>query len=461
LKEMRILIVEDDKKTALSNQPGILLDFAVFFAVSWIVIALVSSPFFNVHWFVPGDFTYPEANYYHAIMIPALILFYILTIKVLHLDLTKGNAFAVAAMLSVLFAGVGSVFNASKEISVSTIAQVIGMSMAELLGLVLVACMIKRYFGEHGREKERGVGFLLLLVSLSAILVAGPLGHLAGWSIDIGTSSIPGLNTWLGATKMSPQDFREGLVTSHSHLVMAALMSGLAAVAATYLHYQSRDALWSHISETGLWIVLVSLLAATGVYVSTAITGWEPPVLFASGQSGIPLDDVILTLQEIGFLVLAAGLFGPQRRHGPEPLSAMEKGVRNSIVTAWVTGFIGAVVLGVYIEMHEGLYGAGEAPAARALNDNIFIRAHMLFPFLILPVLIAITLAVGCRKKAVVSLLFRPGIFIWLSVVVMLLGLTGEILWFTTRQGIVFVSSMVLMIPVFMVAAAVLWPLKK
>ena len=35
--------------------------------------------------------------------------------------------------------------------------------------------------------------FRLLFSSIVSILMAAPLGHLAGWCIDIGTKSVPGL----------------------------------------------------------------------------------------------------------------------------------------------------------------------------------------------------------------------------------------------------------------------------
>jgi len=44
-------------------------DFAVFVAACWIAVALILSPFFGIHWFVPGDFNYRTAMYYHGLMV--------------------------------------------------------------------------------------------------------------------------------------------------------------------------------------------------------------------------------------------------------------------------------------------------------------------------------------------------------------------------------------------------------
>jgi len=433
-------------------------DIAVFFTVCWIVLALMLGLLFKMHWFTQGDFSYSQAMYYHGVMIPVLILLYLLTTKILALNLANGRAYSGSAILSILFVGLGSIFNTSKGISVTTVSQVIGMVMTDCIGIVLVVAMVKWGLEEHAGGKGTGAAFWLLLTSLTAILISSPLGHLAGWFIDIGPRSIPGLNALLNVTGIEPNDFQDSLVASHSHLIVAALMTGLAAVAAIYLEYRSRARWKRRVSGIGLWMMLICILSATGIYVFSAIIGWEPPVLFASGPNGIPLDDVVLTALEIGLLIMMVGISGSLESPGTNPFSSLKATIRIGIFSNWIFGFMGAVILGIYIELHEGFYGGGEAPAPGAVNDNIFIRAHMLYAFFLLPIILAVILVVGCKYNRTMAPRSLPFIFVWTSIFGMLSGLVGEIVWFTTGGNQAFVFSVFVMVMALIVGMISLWP---
>ena len=198
-------------------------DFAIFFAVCWIVAALLSSSFFGVHWLAPGDFGYSSAMYYHGIMIPVLILLYLLTQKVLPLRVVNERAYTAGAILSILFVGFGSIFNTDKGISIATVVQVIGMVMTDFLGIILVTVMAIFALRKNRKIRKIGAAFWLLFSSIIAILMAAPLGHLAGWYFDIGIKSIPGP---LNITNITPDEFRDGLVASHSHLTSASSPPG-------------------------------------------------------------------------------------------------------------------------------------------------------------------------------------------------------------------------------------------
>jgi len=318
--------------------------------------------------------------------------------------------------------------------------------------------MVKWAVAEGGKAGEAGMAFRLLLASLAAILIAAPLGHLAGWCFDIGTKSIPGLAALLEAANRHPNEFQEGLATSHSHLIVTALMSGLAAVAAIYLHYRSRAVWRKYISDISLWIGLVGLLLLTAIYLFSAIIGWEPPVLFASGPNGIPLDDVVLILQEIAFLVLMVGLSGSLENPSMKPFSPVQANIRISIFANWIFGFIGAVIPGIYIELHEGFYGAGEAPALGALNDNIFIRSHLLYPFFFLPMLFAVALVVGCKYDNTTALPPWPKLFSRISVFGMVLGVVSELLWFIRGWDSLFIAATFVMGAALVAGMISLWP---
>lgn len=437
---------------------GVLSDFAIFVTVGWILLALFLSFFFGIHWFAPGDFSYTSAIYYHGLMVPVLILLYLITKEFLPLEFVNKRIYVVCAILAVLFVGIGSIFNTSKGISFAATLQIIGMVLTDALGIVLVAAMVILAREKNKKAKRTNAAFWLLFSSIVAILIAAPFGHLAGWCIDIGAKSFPGLQGLLNAANIKAVDFQDGLLASHSHLIVAALMSGLAAVTALYFQYQSRIGWKKRLSSLGLWVTLSSLLLATAIYVFSATVGWEPPVLFASGPNGIPLDDIVLSALEIGFLILMAGLSGTLDWTDKKSFSPIKAKVRISIFLNWIAGFTGAVLTGIYIELNEGLYGAGIPPAPLALNDNIFIRAHLLYPFLLLPIIFAVTLAVGCKYNRTTMLPVWPKVFIWTSLLGMFLGLSGEILWFVALDANVFLAALFVMGLALIAGMISLWP---
>jgi len=420
-------------------------DFAIFFAVCWIVTALFSSLLFRVHWFAPGDFSYSGAMYYHGIMVPVLILLYLLTQKMIALKAVNERIYAASAILAIFLVGIGSIFNTSKGISVAVVVQIIGMVMTDCLGITLVVAMAIFALKKDGKARKTGVAFWLLFSSIMAILISAPLGHLAGWCIDIGIKSIPGSSVLLNAIKIKPDAFQDGLVASHSHLIVAALLCGLAALTAIYFQYRSRVGWKRQVTILGLGMTLIGLLLATAIYVFSVIAGWEPPTLFASGPNGIPLDDLVLTTGEIGILLLVAGLFGSPDRGNTKSFTPIKAAIRIAIFLNWVFGFVGAVLMGIYIEFNEGFYGGGVSPAPGAINDNIFIRAHLLYPFFLLPITLAVLLAVGCKYNHTTVLRPWPRLFVWGSVFGMALGLIGELLWFATRGDSLFIAGISVM----------------
>ena len=445
------------KEQNSGTRSGALSDFAIFFTVSWIFLALVLSPLFGIQWFTPGNFNYPTAMYYHSLMVPVLILLYLLSKELFPLRFVNQRIYVVNAILAVLFVGIGSIFNTGKGISIAAAIQIFGLFLTDILGIVLVIALFLFAREENKKTAKPNLAFWLLLASIISILMAAPLGHLAGWYTDIGLNSIPGLQALLDTSHLNSVDFQEGLVGSHSHLIVAALMSGLAAVTVLYFQYQSQSGWKKRISSLGLWMTLISLLLATAIYVFS-VAGWEPPTLFVSGPNGIPLDDVILSVQGIGFLILIAGLSGNLAWMDNKFFGPIITKVRFSVFVNWIAGFTGAVLMGIYIEFNEGLYGAGLPPAPLALNDSIFIRVHMLFPFLLLPIIFAVTLAIGCRYKRSARLPAWPTIFIWISLLGMFLGLAGEFFWFITLNASIFIISMLIMGLALLFGSISLWP---
>ncbi len=434
------------KVKEITGEPnGEIADTAIFYTVFLIVLALILS-FLTIHWFAPGDFGYSAAMHYHGVMVPVLILMYLLAQKMFDLGIPSERLYTAGAILAIILVGTGSIFNNSKGISLAAVVQITGLFITDCLGVILLASMALYALKKEEKTKKPDMAFWLLFASISAILMAASLGHLAGWCLDLGTRSIPGLNALLETTNMNPKGFQSDLVTSHSHLIVAALLSGLAALTARCFWYQSNTGWKKRVCNLGLGVTLIALLSATAIYTICAITGWNPPVLFTSGPSGIPLDDLVLTTGEGGILITMAGLFLSPAPTGIKSSRTIKGTIKIAVSLNWVLGFAGAVLLGIYIELHEGFYGTGLPPAPGAINDSIFIRAHLLYAFFLLPTILAVSLALGIKYNHARARGLWPMLFVWTSILGMVLGLAGELIWFVTKADSIFIIGMSVMI---------------
>jgi len=434
---------------------------AVFFTVAWIAALLVFSLFRGIPWLRLGDFDFATAMYYHGLMVPVLVLLYLLTADVLALNALSTWIYSAAAIGCVLLTGAGSIFNTTEGLSLASGIQLAGMALADLLGIALAAALV--VLGLNHAETIRGAkaAFWLLLSSLVAILIAGAFGHLGAWGIDLGITSFPGVTTLLDRTGMEPEGFQEAVVSSHSHLVVVAVLYGLVALAVIRGAYHNLPLWKKRAVILGIWTAVASVLSAAAVYILSALAGWEPPTLFASGPdnvNGVPLDDVILAFGMAGCLICMGGLVGAPTQGPDRDASPFKPETRVAMLLVWVFGFASAVVLGVYIELHETFYGAGEPPASGALNDQAFVRAHMVYTFCLLPIIFSALLATECGGPAGTASRVGSAIFVWTSMLGMGVGLLGELLWVATLDARVLAVGMVVMGAALIAAAASLWP---
>ena len=458
---MKILKEKEMKDQFESENVGVWSEFAIFAAACWIAVAFILSPVFEVHWLTPGDFKYTTAMYYHGLMVPVLVLFYLLTAKILSLKLLNKRIYAAGSILSILFVGIGSIFNFEKGLSVAAVIQITGMVITDILGIVLVLALVVFAMTQNEKVKKINAAFYLLVSSIVAILAAAPLGHLSGWAIDLGIGSFPGVTALLHTTGMKPGDFQDGLVSSHSHLIVAAILCGLVAIAAISFGYQSLTGWKRRVSTSGLWMILISILSATIIYIISALFGWEPPTFFISGPkgvNGIPVDDLVLTFGETGFLVLMVGLSLAPVQVGRQYVASFKVMNRMAIFLNWIFGYLSAVVWGLYIEFNETFYGAGMRPAPGAFNDQVFIRAHLVYAFFLLPIIFSILIAVDCAQNQYIKSRTWLNIFASTCIFGMTLGLIGEFLWIRTFNKGIFLASIFVMGTALIVGAVSLWP---
>jgi len=436
-------------------------DLGIFVAGCWIAGALIFSSLFGIHWLDPGDFKYRTAMYYHGVMVPVPILVYLLAVKALNLKILNRRMYAIGAIFSILFVGLGSIFNFEKGLSFATVIQITGMVITDILGITLAVALMIFAVTQNEKVKKMSAAFWLLFLSIIAILVAAPLGHLSGWAIDLGINSFPGATALLHATGMKPGDFQDGLLSSHSHLIVAATLCGLVAITAIGFGYQSLTGWKRRMSTWGLWMIVISILSVAAVYVISALFGWEPPTFFVSGPNsvnGIPLDDLVLIFGETGFLVLMIGLAGAPVQAGKKNVPSIKVMNRIAIFLNWICGFVAVVVWGIYIEFNEVFYGAGMPPAPGAFNDQVFIRAHMLYAFLFLPIIFSMLLAVENRPDKGKASREWLNPFALICLIGMTLGLIGECVWISTLNKSIFLTGIIVMATAIIAGAVILWP---
>jgi len=419
---------------------------ALLVAAAWLALALLLSFALRVDWLARGDFDYRTAMYYHALMVPLLVMFFLITIRAVGLGgVTRGRVYGLGAIAAVVLAGVGGFANLSEGLSVATLVQIAGMTLTDVLGLVLIFSLASTMFG-HGAAKQTASGARwLLLCSLAAVVLAAPFGHLAGWGIDIGITKFPGVSALTARTGVEPSEFQDALVGSHSHLIVAATLSALIALAALLLGYDSLRGWQKNVSRVGVWLAVAGVVGAAAIYIVSALVGWEPPAVFASDPNGMPLDDVVLTVAELGWVLLVVGV-ARGTVGGSEP--TRDPWVRLAIFLNVLFGFVAAVGLGVYIEFHETFYGGGEAPAPGAVNDEAYIRAHMLYAFMLLPILLTFLLAQPPRRGRVCA---------GVAMLAMALGLVGEFMWVGALNNSVFHYSMFAAVAALIAGAIGTW----
>jgi len=406
---------------------------ALAVSAAWIAVALCLSLLLRVPWLAPGDFDFATAMHYHGLMVPLLVMICLLTVWALDLRELRGRLYPGAAIAAVVLVGPASLVRSSEGLSVVGVVQVAGMAVTDVLALILLVALVSAAF-----RRRSNAALWAVIFSLAAVLVAAPLGHMAGWGADIGIGSLPCARAFMKVSGLEAAEFQEGLVSSHSHLIAAATVSALVGLAALLLGYEGLRGWRSWAGRLGAWLLLASVIGAAAIYLVSAFAGWEPPTLFVcgpEGENGMPLDDVVLTVGALGWLFFIAAL----ARRGERPL------VRAAAFANWACAFVGAVALGVYIEFHEGFFGGGEPPAPGAANDQAFIRAHLVYAFMILPIVLAFLLAVGSSAfRSRVGRAFSTAC-LSLALVGTVVGLAGEIVWVAALNKTVFAAAMLVM----------------
>ena len=321
------------------------------------------------------------------------------------------------AVTGSILTGTGSALIYHSGFSFGTGIQITGMIIAEITAWAVI---VESFIYHYGRSKQSNdkIVWWTVTIGLIGLSLATPLGHLAGAFKDFGEhfhlfvrqAAFQGL---------PPEDMAGSFIDSHSHQVLASFLAAGFSLPFLQASFEKRRIL-SFLQKAGFIIIITATIAQVALYQYCAWSGWDPPDLFAHGPDGLPLDDFILVILGLGMLLLLPAYFAKETKDNIPVNHALS--VRKMVGALIIAYLIAVVALGLYIEFHETFFGHGEGTAPGVSNDLAYIRAHLLFGFMLIPILLGILLNL--------DLINYSGRFITgLVGLVAISGFTGVFIW--------------------------------
>jgi hypothetical protein len=372
-----------EEKAALTAHSGAsFISHSISTLLVWSILMFFVPQLLGIQWFAPADFPWREAMALHGILVSAWMLLMLASWQLLkpQQNETTSKWISAAAIISSLLTGIGGLSITGPGISAGAMLQIAGMFCADFTAL-LCLFWIGRNILRLDRPGGHRVAHWGLLVTLVAISLATPLGHLAGALMDIG-NSLP-LHAQTGPMGTDIQAVMKRFAGSHSHEAIAGFIGAMVLVAV--LQSEERDGGWVVRFEwIGCVLILLATLAQVAIYQYSAWAGWEPPTLFASGEGGMPLDDLVLSILGGGMLCLCPSLLTSFRKES----SGRPERWRGIAFAVLIVSFVVAIIgMGIFIEFNESFFGHGEDAAPGVLNTQDYIRGHIVFGFTMIPLL--------------------------------------------------------------------------
>jgi len=371
----------------------------------WIVLMAALS-FVTVPWLQSannGDFTQSMTWFYHALMLPASILFLILCTRVfvthtwVHYLISHSALVALFEGVGFLVLGYGTLHNVS---SLTSFGFWIIMPCTIELFFVTVLFVVDLAYaafrpppGESISPQKAEIRWALFFSGVS-VLTWVVLG-LAAAASEVGIS----WSFWAGWQHESTSTLVGNIITSHSHGMLPSFMAAIVFLAAEAFGYSALTGPRKQAARLGVGIMLGGIALYSGVYAVSAVGTFVIPAWFpsgAGGANGIAMDDTMTGLVGVGALILAAVML-PEVRGSFRRAAGVVKERFNPVrLGVYMTYLMAAIVMflyGFYIEMNETKFGFSVMPAARAADDQIFARAHLLLVFGSLPIIAIFLLA--------------------------------------------------------------------
>ncbi len=417
----------------------------ILFVIAWLALLnlislLVSNPYMTETSALATP-DYFRVMYLHGLLIGMVGLAALMICQILRCGSRRARAWIAGGVLvATILAAVGGTFNRSLRGSdLALWTQVVSFFIMDGIALVMLVAAI----GEWRRRSplSRTLPFTTAVFSGASMLLAGAMGHFAGWVLKSG-GGLSGLNTYyLRAVGLTTGDrFLHALRLSHSHQMAMGVMGLAVALLAQQFGYGTLKERPRTVARIGLAMVVGGTVVMTAIYLVMAFTAWQPPDLFSSGPgggSGIPAHDAVTGILIVGGGVVAlVGLGLGRLIRGP---------VRWAAAWSWVVSLGLVVVAGYFIKMHEALFGGGNLSAPRAEQDAVFTWLHQGFGLFLLPAAILVMLVVERLVER-----GRPAWIGWATIIGVSMVFVGSLIWLFVNPALYgpgyFVSAMGLLI---------------
>jgi hypothetical protein len=393
-----------------------------------------------VPWLAPGnggDLTAPLIWFYHALMLPAALLFLILCTRVFVLHpwvkfiVSHSALVAIFEGVGFLILGYGTLHNVA---SLTTFGfWVILPATIELTGATLLFVIDLAYSalippkGQPISPQKAEITWVFFFTGVSVItwvvfgLVAAASQVGISWSF------------WAGAQHESTSALMGNIITSHSHGMLPSFMAAIVILAAEAFGYSRLMGVRKQFARIGAGTMLGGIALYSGIYTISGIGTFAIPAWFPSGPggvNGIAMDDTMTGLVGVGALILAAAMLpelkGTFVRLGSSAMRRFNP-VRLGVYLTYLMATAAMFIYGFSIEMNESQFGfATTSSASHVINDQIFTRSHLLFVFGSLPIiavfLLAAELAGNVPKAALALKQWMAGVIIT-GMVITLIGM--------------------------------------
>ena len=372
----------------------------------WIVLVAVLS-FITVPWFKDtnnGDLSPAMIWFYHAIMLPASLLFLILCTRVfithnwVRYLVSHSALVAIFEGVGFLVLGYGNLHNVSSLTSFGY--WIIMPCTLELFAVTIIFVLDLAYgafkppAGENVSPQKAEIRWAMFFAGIS-VLTWVVLGMAAAAS-QVGIS----WSFWANWQHESNSTLMGNIITSHSHGMLPSFMAGIVFLAAEAFGYSKLLGIRKQAARIGVGIMLGGIALYSGIYAISAIGTFAIPAWFPSGPggaNGIAMDDSLTGLVGVGALILAVSMLPEVRgsfRNAANSVKRHFNPVRLAVYMTYLMASAAMFIYGYFIEMNESRYGfASTASARQVVDDQIFTRAHLLLVFGSLPVIAVFLLA--------------------------------------------------------------------
>lgn len=387
----------------------------LWWSIAWAVATFALAPLAN--YITPFlDHTYSNqwtpdiywrlVMYWHgAIFIPWIVVLSILVTTKFRLDQMKGlpgrlikESVFIGGFFAVPIAGIAGIFDVYDRFAagIPLWTQIFAFLIGDEIAVALVVAMLV-FPRRNGGYLKAGMPYYTVFTGVVSAFAAAMMGHVGGWITWFGPNPAI-VNNYINATEYpvlgfsndtSVVAFTQGVVGSHSHLMLVALMAGVVAlVAIVFGYYENWGKNQKRVATFGFSVMIAALVLALWMYVVSGVGNYQIPSLFVNGPNGVAGDDLTTGTVGLGAVFVLAGLLSHSRGNlTGDGKVLLRDPLFLSVVVAWVTIYLVIPVTGFYINFNETFFnGAGVS------FDEAFNRFHQDFGFYVLPSLVTLLL---------------------------------------------------------------------